>query len=375
VNGDEVLGFEKTCFIVSPIGSKLEPVGSPGRNRYEESIFMWESVFEPACSAFGLTPIRADKISSAGEIPEQIFTYLRDADVVIADVSHANPNVMYELGLRHTRPGITLQVGEYNLLPFDVTTIRTIQFNRTESGLIGARDDLIQALRDSLKGGGSPLRVTTIWGESPSAEARVAADSEASRTSDDEWPDESEPGSMDILAEGETAIHHISEVMAEATSLTGQVGEIMAAHTLLANESDARQGGFAGRLRVARMLSSALSEPAAELEISSNSYYDDARSLDAMVDYVVTRILTDDELSGEEKGSLVEFVRSILGLVDAADAGAVGTALFRESVRGLRGFSKDLRPVVQVLDRATSRFLEGLAMMSGWRNRLTQASE
>ncbi|TXN31945.1 hypothetical protein [Lacisediminihabitans profunda] len=374
MNGDEELGLDKTCFIVSPIGSKLDPVGSPGRNRYEESIFMWENVFEPACIAFGLTPVRADKISSAGEIPEQIFTYLRDADVVIADVSHANPNVMYELGLRHTRPGITLQVGEYNLLPFDVTTIRTIQFNRTESGLIGARDDLVDALRDGLKGGGSPLRVTTIWGESPSASARVAADSEASISPEDDWQDDSQPGSMDILADGETAIEHISEVMTEATALTSQVGEIMTEHTVLVSESDARQGGFAGRLRVARSLSNALSEPAAELESASNAYYEDARSLDAMVDYVVTRILTDEELTGEEKEGLVDFARTVLRLVDAADAGAVGTARFRETVRGLRSFSKDLRPVVQVLDRATSRFLEGLAMMSAWRDRLTQAS-
>ncbi|WP_310526584.1 hypothetical protein, partial [Nocardioides sp.] len=63
---------------------------------------MWENVFEPACEMFGLTPVRADKISEAGDIPEQIFTYLRDADIVIADVTGGNANVMYELGLRHT---------------------------------------------------------------------------------------------------------------------------------------------------------------------------------------------------------------------------------------------------------------------------------
>ena len=93
-------GTDKTCFVVSPIGSKLEPLGSPGRSRYEESIMMWAEVIEPACKAFGMKPVRSDRIAQSGEIPDQIFTYLGDADVVIADLSHANPNVMYELGLR-----------------------------------------------------------------------------------------------------------------------------------------------------------------------------------------------------------------------------------------------------------------------------------
>lgn len=138
------LGSGKSCFIISPIGSRLAPVGSPGRTRYEESIRMWEEVFEPAAKTFGLSPVRADRISDTGEIPDQIFTYLRDADVVIADLSHANPNVMYELGLRHSLLGkVTIQVGEYETLPFDVTTIRTIQFLRTPAGLISARDELV----------------------------------------------------------------------------------------------------------------------------------------------------------------------------------------------------------------------------------------
>lgn len=373
MDGDELLGAGKTCFIVSPIGSKLEPVGSPGRSRYEESLFMWEGVFEPACAVFGLIPVRADKISTPGEIPEQIFTYLRDAEVVIADVSHANPNVMYELGLRHTRPGITLQVGEYKLLPFDVTTIRTIQFLRTEGGLVSARDDLISALRDALRGGGAPLRVTTIWGESPSTESRIAADSEVSRASDADWPDESELGSMDILAEGESAITHIGMTMDQATATTGRVGEIMDEHTTMLNESDTKQGGFAGRVRVARALSEALSKPAADLEAASNEYYEDTRTLDVMVDYLVTRILSDEELPEEEHSGLVDLAQHFLGLVDSADGATLGTANFRESIRGLRGFSKDLRPVLQILDRATSRFLEGLAIMSGWRARLDES--
>jgi hypothetical protein len=72
-------------------------------------------------------------MSRQGEIPEQVVRELRDADVVIADPTDADPNVMHELGLRHTTDKLTIQIGERGRLPFDVSTIRTIQFVRTES--------------------------------------------------------------------------------------------------------------------------------------------------------------------------------------------------------------------------------------------------
>ena len=40
---------------------------------------------------------------------------------MIADLTQANPNVMYELGLRHTQKKLTIQIGEAGRLPFDVT--------------------------------------------------------------------------------------------------------------------------------------------------------------------------------------------------------------------------------------------------------------
>ncbi|MEB0201969.1 hypothetical protein QN354_09395 [Cryobacterium sp. 5I3] len=371
MDGDKELGAGKTCFIISPIGSKLEPAGTPGRTRYEESAFMWESVILPACEAFGLTPIRADKISDAGEIPDQIFTYLRDADVVIADVSHANPNVMYELGLRHSRPGITLQIGEYKLLPFDVTTIRTIQFNRTEAGLIGAKNDLQDALRTALSGGGTPLRVTSIWGNAPvPPESRVAADAEASVAPEEQWG--TEAGSVDILADGERAIQNISEVMGDTTALIASIGQVMAEHTAAINDSDSNQGGFAGRVLVARKLNAALIDPASTFESNSNAFYEDVLTLGEMAAYVVDRLnRNDDDDAGRE--DLKTLAEHFIKLALAADTGAVGSTTFRESIRGLRSFSKDLRPSLQVLDRAVSRFLEGLGVMSAWRAPLSEA--
>jgi hypothetical protein len=93
----------ESCFVISPIGDRLAPFDSDERRRYEEAIQIWDYVVLPACQeALGIEPVRADKISQPGEITEQAFLHLRDDDLVIVDVTGGNPNVMYELGLRHT---------------------------------------------------------------------------------------------------------------------------------------------------------------------------------------------------------------------------------------------------------------------------------
>lgn len=251
----------RTCFIVGPIDSALDPRGTPGRDAYEQAIQMWEEVFEPACEALELQPVRADKIAETGEIPEQIFLYLRDSPVVIADVTDGNPNVMYELGLRHTRDLITIQVGEHQRLPFDIASIRTVKFKRTAGGLVELRDSLIEALRVALDGGGQPIAATRVWnGLAELDSANVAAAVKLSSEPDKSGTAE-EPGFMDVLAEGECAI---LEVAGHLTRL----GEFMVATSALAQdaqarvaESDVRHGGFAGRLQVARSLATQLAGP------------------------------------------------------------------------------------------------------------------
>lgn len=366
---DDQLGANLTCFIVSPIGDRLEPVGQPGRARYEQSIVMWEEVFEPACAHFGMSPVRADRIAEAGEIPDQIFTYLRDADVVIADLSDANPNVMYELGLRHSQQGkMTLQIGEYGRLPFDVTTIRTIQFNRTTAGLIGARNELIDSLRASLNGSGGALRATSIFSAAASAPVDVVSDVARSVAPNQDDSPAVEPGIIDILAEGEGALSHVIEVMSEFSAGMSAVGERSTQFAADAAESDAQGRGFAGKLLLTRALATELQPTADGMEELANAFYDDISRLGAMVQYVVTRYESGAEEVADDG---VLFLNSMLSLVNSAEEGAVGLTVFRDGTRVLSQSARDLDPVAKALKRASNRIIEGIAVISGWRESIS----
>jgi hypothetical protein len=82
------------CFVIGPIGNRNAPAWSPEAQRYEEALQVFQHVIRPACEAVGLAVIRADDITTPGEITEQVCLHLRDDEVVVADVTDANANVM-----------------------------------------------------------------------------------------------------------------------------------------------------------------------------------------------------------------------------------------------------------------------------------------
>jgi hypothetical protein len=158
-----------TCLVIGPIGDRFAPVGSLENTVYTEAIEVLGAVIEPACKVFGITPIRADQIRRPGEIPDQVYRALRDWDLVIADLTDANPNVMYELALRHVTGKCVISISQHRRLPFDVGHVRTEQFARTEAGLINCRDRLVEAIRtvsSSILSPRGSAATTTSWATS-----------------------------------------------------------------------------------------------------------------------------------------------------------------------------------------------------------------
>jgi hypothetical protein len=118
--------FDKTCFYISPIGEE------DTENRKHADLFLG-SIVEPALEEFGLSVVRADRISKPGMITSQILEYILKAKLVVADLSFHNPNVFYELALRHICRLPTVQVIRYmDPIPFDLDQYRTIQIDTTD---------------------------------------------------------------------------------------------------------------------------------------------------------------------------------------------------------------------------------------------------
>jgi tetratricopeptide (TPR) repeat protein len=90
----------------------------------------YENLVRPAAEAAGLRCLRGDEITVGTVIDRGLFDALLRAAVVVADLSTANPNALYELGLRHAfRPRSTILIAERELrLPFDLNHLGVLRY-------------------------------------------------------------------------------------------------------------------------------------------------------------------------------------------------------------------------------------------------------
>jgi hypothetical protein len=98
---------------------------------------VYEQIIQPAIEDAGLVPIRADEELTRGSIHKPMYERLILCDFAVADLTTANANVFYELGIRHAvRPGSTvLLFAKEARLPFDVAGLRTLQYAIQGGGL------------------------------------------------------------------------------------------------------------------------------------------------------------------------------------------------------------------------------------------------
>lgn len=112
--------FEATAFYVSPIGA------DDSEARRHADLFS-ASIVEPALEQSKLKLVRADQIDSPGVITRQILDYIINSRLVIADLSFHNPNVFYELAIRHLMRKPTVQLmRKRDSIPFDINQSRTV---------------------------------------------------------------------------------------------------------------------------------------------------------------------------------------------------------------------------------------------------------
>ena len=130
----------KKCFVVSPIGDSATEV------RKRSDGFLVE-VIRPVATGFGYVVERADEDKSPGMVTEAIINKIIDADLVIADLHGHNPNVMYEVAIRHASNKPLVQMIERGeSLPFDIGGMNTIFYDPAVAGLAQMRADLTNAI-------------------------------------------------------------------------------------------------------------------------------------------------------------------------------------------------------------------------------------
>ena len=87
----------KRCFLITPFGKKTDPESG----RVLDFDATRREIIEPACEIADVALVRIDEFASESGIERTPFRSLLESDIVVADISLGNPDVMYELGVRH----------------------------------------------------------------------------------------------------------------------------------------------------------------------------------------------------------------------------------------------------------------------------------
>jgi hypothetical protein len=148
----------KLCFVIMPIGSG---------EAYETHLNRYKSIIRAAVEGFRVNGeqafdvIRADFISKTGSINKKVIEHIYKADAVVADLTELNPNVFYELGVRHSlRNGTILVALEGTKIPFDVQDLSVVFYKDRVGGekeTIPVIQKLLGALFESERVDDSPV--------------------------------------------------------------------------------------------------------------------------------------------------------------------------------------------------------------------------
>ncbi|MBK8057863.1 MAG: hypothetical protein IPK33_08290 [Gemmatimonadetes bacterium] len=132
---------DKICFVIAPIGDPESEV----RKRSDQVL---KHVIRPAVSERQFRAIRADEISEPGIITSQVIQHIVDDPLVVADLTGRNPNVFYELAVRHAlRKPLVQIISRGEAIPFDVAGMRTIPVDHRDLDSVEeARKEIVRQI-------------------------------------------------------------------------------------------------------------------------------------------------------------------------------------------------------------------------------------
>lgn len=134
---------ERTCFVIMPFGDKVD---KDGKTIHFDDVY--DTFIEPTIKAINIECIRCDKIVESGGIHNKMFTNIYEADVAVVDITMLNPNVFYELGMRHTvKRNVTIIMQQAGTqIPFNISGFTIVSYKMDDPVALKEAAEQIQTM-------------------------------------------------------------------------------------------------------------------------------------------------------------------------------------------------------------------------------------
>ncbi len=337
----------------------------------------------------GFVVERADSQLNQRSILQDIVRGIASADLIVADLSDMNPNVMYELGLAHALEIPTILLTQnINELPFDLRAyraneysvhfseaakiqdaVRTLGDGRISGDLqFGSpvTDYLPPELRSDRQPGPSGGEMPVVAGRQPPADGKDQQEEEDEEEDSGAW--------FDTLRAAEEANDRLLQAMERITAATGEVGEKITAHSVeldsinASNEPSRAKRTSGLFIRLARDLDLYAEQLEAEIPIVDENA---TANLNATSEYLAWLHGHSDLVSEAEVRELED---SVSGLFDATHESLGSTREFRNTVDGLRGVSRPINSASKRVVRALDGLISTMETIESQASRVLSTS-
>jgi hypothetical protein len=320
------MDHEIKAFVIMPFDTEFET--------------LYRNVIIPALENSGYLVTRADSSLNQQNILRDVVRGISEADLVIAELTTNNPNVMYELGLAHGLNIPTVMIAQnIDDVPFDLRSYR-IQVYST-------RFDKIHLLTESLAEIAKKNLNQEITFGSPVIDfISVNPDVKAERTnefypmnSSEDLLDLEEPGILDYIIDGEAALGKISEAMVKIAEETQVINDSFNGHgvTLTKFQGDSQPGTAARIQRLFMIIAKDIDDYTARITSIFPIIEDQINIAESSYAGYVAWF---KQTSSKERDQLIQFRSSVEYLVNAIDESLEGLTKFRDATTTLTGISR-----------------------------------
>ena len=132
-----------------PFGDKVD---SDGKVIDFNKIYTY--LIKNTVEGLGITCVRCDEIAESGWIHAKMFEHIYQSDVAITDITSLNPNVLYELGVRHAlAESVTVLLRRKGTaIPFNIQGFQVIEYDPEDIASVEeAKKKIVDFIRNGLK--------------------------------------------------------------------------------------------------------------------------------------------------------------------------------------------------------------------------------
>ena len=144
--------LNQRCFVIMPFGEKIDVDGS-----VVDFDVVYNHIIKVTLNNMNIECIRCDEIDEGGWIHPKMIRYIYESGIAIVDITSLNPNVFYELGIRHTlRQAVTVLIRRKGTdIPFNIQGLNIIEYDQFD---IANVEETKKKIADFIKNGLSLYR-------------------------------------------------------------------------------------------------------------------------------------------------------------------------------------------------------------------------